>query len=321
MELELRSTPAASRQKPHMPTDGPRSCFFSGTAEHPVYVDFFPAVRKGRTLLPILMLHGGFHTGASYIVTPDGRSGWAQYFSQLGHDVYVADWPGHGRSPANAGFSGLSTREIAEAIAVLVQDIGPAIVFAHSAGGPLAWWIADQLPESVAAVVGIAPGPPSNMQRALPDDADAVNAMRYDQEAGCPVYSDLSKPVYPTPQFIASYWANASRFPAACIDAYTRSLVAESARVLNERFNIGNSGLKIANPAAVGQRPIVVITGENDPRHPRSADEAVAAYFGADFIWLPDIGITGNGHMLMIEDNSDEIAARVAGWLSGKGLR
>jgi hypothetical protein len=35
----------------------------------------------------------------------------------------------------------------------------------------------------------------------------------------------------------------------------------------------------------------------------------------ADFCFLADRGIVGNGHMLMLEDNSDEIAGIILDWL------
>ena len=37
-----------------------------------------------------------------------------------------------------------------------------------------------------------------------------------------------------------------------------------------------------------------------------------------DFVRLPDIGIRGNGHMMMLEKNSDDIAAVIEGWLKKK---
>jgi pimeloyl-ACP methyl ester carboxylesterase len=297
-----------------------RSCFYSGTDENPIYVDHIPARSAATTKDPIVMLHGAFHTGAAYLTTPDGREGWAPYFASRGHDVYVVDWPGHGRSPSNENFSKLSTEKIARSIAVLVDEIGPAIVLAHSAGGPLAWWIADNFPDKVAAVVGIAPGPPANIQKPLPDDPASIEALRFDQSVGCPVYSRLDKPAYVNLDFIRNFWANGARFPKEAIEVYSKSIVGESARVLNERFNIGGEGVKISGPGIVSQRPILIVTGDSDLRHPREVDGAVARYFGADSLWLADEGIIGNGHMLMIEDNSAEIAALIAVWLAGKSL-
>ncbi len=47
---------------------------------------------------PIIMVHGGTRTGATYTGTPDGRESWAQYFARRGYAVYVVDQPGRGRS-------------------------------------------------------------------------------------------------------------------------------------------------------------------------------------------------------------------------------
>jgi len=297
-----------------------RGCFYSGTDDHPIYVDYIPAAKTASEKLPIVMLHGAFHTGATYLTTPDGRNGWAPHFASRDYPVYVVDWPGHGRSPRNAGFANLSTFEIARSVSVLVDQIGPAIILAHSAGGPMAWWLAEDLPDKVAAVVGIAPGPPSNIQTLLPDDPVIIESFKFDQSKGCPVYSQAGETVYVDIDFIRNFWANGPRFPKTAIHAYAKSVVGESAKVLNERFNIGTGGLKLSEPGVVAERPILIVTGDCDLRHPKEVDGAVASYLNADTLWLADVGISGNGHMLMIEDNSDEIASLIAAWLGQKGL-
>lgn len=38
-----------------------------------------------------------------------------------------------------------------------------------------------------------------------------------------------------------------------------------------------------------------------------------------DFVRLENIGIHGNGHMMMLEKNNLEIAQWIAGWLEKKG--
>lgn len=56
---------------------------------------------------------------------------------------------------------------------------------------------------------------------------------------------------------------------------------------------------------------------ENTPKL-RQALEAA----GTDYTWmsLPDMGIKGNSHMLMMDNNNDEIAGLVFRWLAEKGL-
>jgi pimeloyl-ACP methyl ester carboxylesterase len=47
---------------------------------------------------PIILIHGGVGTGQAFLSTPDGRTGWAQYFAKQGFAVYVVDQPARGRS-------------------------------------------------------------------------------------------------------------------------------------------------------------------------------------------------------------------------------
>ena len=296
------------------------SCFYSGSSAHPIYVDHLPDAIHLRDKPPIVMLHGGGHTGSCYLATPDGRPGWAPLFANKGYDVFVPDWPGHGRSPMGPDFASLGTQDIATSFLAFLEEIGPAILLVHSASGPIAWWMTEQRPDLVLAVLGIAPGGPANLLPDLPADPEKILALRNDEQAGCPVYSKEDRPLWFNDAFAADFWANAPRFPKSSFSNYVHSIVPESARVLNERFNIGGRGLKIRNPLNLKDHHILIITGDHDRRHPRSVDEKTANYLSADFIWLPDLAIEGNGHMLMIENNSDEIAQILIDWLEGVGF-
>ena len=74
-----------------------------------MYVHYrIPAKRTGAA---IVMVHGSNHTGMTYETTPDGREGWATWFVRQGHPVYVVDQAGRGRSsfdptPVNAARDG-----------------------------------------------------------------------------------------------------------------------------------------------------------------------------------------------------------------------
>ncbi len=46
----------------------------------------------------IIMIHGNGLSGDTYETTPDGREGWATYFTRHGYPVYVVDIPGRGRA-------------------------------------------------------------------------------------------------------------------------------------------------------------------------------------------------------------------------------
>jgi pimeloyl-ACP methyl ester carboxylesterase len=47
---------------------------------------------------PLVLVHGGSTTGATFMGTPDDREGWAEYFVRRGYAVYVVDQPTRGRS-------------------------------------------------------------------------------------------------------------------------------------------------------------------------------------------------------------------------------
>jgi pimeloyl-ACP methyl ester carboxylesterase len=316
-EDRMHTAPFRRRLEGSSPEDAPR-CFYSGTDTHPIYVDHVPA-RGASSKRPVVMVHGAAHTGSCYVTTPDLRPGWAERFAAAGRDVFAPDWPGHGRSPMPPDYPTLGTADVVASLVALLEDVGPAVLLVHSASGPMAWSMAEQRPDLVSAVVGIAPGPPANLLRDLPNDPAAVLALRDDPSAGHPVYSTEDKPVWLNrAEFAATYWANAPRFPKHAFERYRRSIVPESPRILNERFNIGGRGLKIRDPKNLADRRILIVTGEHDPRHPRAVDEATARYLDAEFVWLPDRGITGNGHMMMIEDNSDALAAMIVAWLDAK---
>jgi pimeloyl-ACP methyl ester carboxylesterase len=314
----MEAVPAVAGRTRTSPEEMPRA-FLAGTDAHPVYVDHLAPPQGAARRTPVVMVHGGGHTGACWLATPDLRPGWAVRFADKGHPVFVPDWPGHGRSPMRPDFARLGTADVATALLAVLDRIGPAVLLVHSASGPMAWWMTEQRPDLVAAVVGIAPGPPANLMRDLPDDPAAIALLRDDASAGCPVYSREDAPVWFPAAFAAAYWANAPRFPRHAFDAYCGAIVPESARILNERFNIGGRGLKIRDPRALAGHRILIVTGDHDPRHPREVDEATAGHLGADFVWLPDRGIRGNGHMMMIEDNSDALAALILDWLDAQG--
>jgi hypothetical protein len=68
---------------------------------------------------------------------------------------------------------------------------------------------------------------------------------------------------------------------------------------------------------------IAVVISEASPLTARS--HCVARFLNqagvpADLIRLPDVGIFGNGHMMMLERNSDQIARYLAGWLQKHDL-
>jgi pimeloyl-ACP methyl ester carboxylesterase len=95
-------------------------------------------------------------------------------------------------------------------------------------------------------------------------------------------------------------------------------------QLLTGRANLRGAQLVVERRDHFEGKPVLVLTGENDTDHPREADLATVEWLrglgaNVDYNFLADHGIRGNGHMLMSEENSSEIADIAAAWLTEQG--
>jgi pimeloyl-ACP methyl ester carboxylesterase len=187
--------------------------------------------------------------------------------------------------------------------------------------GAYGWRLLESHGESIAAVVGVAPAQPGNIQAAPPVTRETDDFV----ELGGPgVFPRLDKraPALGSLAFVEKKLVGegSRHFPRRTIGDYAASLHAIPPRLIYERLNVNGSQLKVGRPERLKGKPVLVLTGTDDFDHPRALDAAIvdwlnAAGARAEFLWLGDIGIEGNGHMLMLEDNSDRIARVILDWL------
>ena len=280
------------------------SIFYVGSPPYQMYVECFTPMPGRSRPFPLIFVHGGCHHGGYWITRPDGQPGWAPYFCEHGWTTYVVDWPGHGRSGFMPDFAELSTQKVVDGLVLLLRKVGPAILMTHSMSGPIGWKTADTVRHLVRAIVATAPGRPANLQEA---------AERPPLPAGSPVWT--------TPDEAHEVWSNGDMFPREWWPEADKGLMPESPVAMNERRHAGGArGLYVEHPERLRDIPILVITGDQDPRHPREMDESIVEFLGGDFVWLADRGLGGHGHMLMIELGNLEIARFIEQWLERKGL-
>jgi pimeloyl-ACP methyl ester carboxylesterase len=221
-------------------------------------------------------------------------------------------------------YAGLTGAVICEAYARLIDTIdGPCVVMTHSMSGPFGWKLAEMRGDKVAAVIGVAPGPPGNIQpvpEILERGDGYVDVLRgafrrrIDLLAPRPFENDIVE---------QKLVGGGDRFPRGAMDRYKRSLTATPPRVAYERSNIEGSQLRIENAAALKGKPALVVCADHDPDHTRESDGPIIGWLNdigadAEFCWLPDRGISGNGHMMMLETNNADIAALIADWIAAK---
>jgi len=302
---------------------------------------------------PIVIFHGNGQTGVDWQQTPDGRPGWAYYLIDQGYVVYMVDYPARGRSAYIPGgvhgdlgirtaeqleaiwtnvrekgnfplkdnhtqwpggghrgdpifdnfiksqvqFAGRSTEMARFAAMELLDTIGtPVILMTHSQGGGVGWGVADGRPNLVKAIVTIEPGGP---QIANVDTANVRYRGEPDGTSYGPVDYPLAyDPVLDNPADLRVYLEDEAEQPGE-VPCY---LQQEPARQLVNLRNV-----RVLDISANGTYHRVF-----DACIPKWLNQAGVQ---TDFVRLEDVGISGNGHMMMLELNSDDIIAFIHGWI------
>jgi pimeloyl-ACP methyl ester carboxylesterase len=219
-------------------------------------------------------------------------------------------WPGKGvqgdpifdqffasQVPSMTGFA-MQQELSSDAILALLEKIGPAIVLTHSQSGALGWPVADARPDRVKAVVAIEPsGPPFY-------NVDNVAAPEWFRDA------DQQRPWGPsaTPLTYSPPAANASDLAIVRQDQPDDSNVVRCWLQKPPARQLTN----------LQKVPILIVTSEAS--YHRAYDHCTVKYLeqaGVHVSWikLDEVGIRGNGHMMMLEKNSAEIAGVLGRWM------
>jgi len=253
-----------------------------------------PASRQGPGVL-----EQRFTASQAFEAEPGRAYGWPQ---AKRHD----QWPGSGRAgdPAFDQFfasqveyaaGGVSAGLVARAGAALLDRIGPAVIVTHSQAGAFGWGIGELRPDLVRAIVAIEPsGPPFASAPPPWGDGDPDRVARHWGLTTTPLTYD---PPLAEGQELAREW-----LPSIDPELAGCWRQAEPARRLSNLSHF----------------PVLVLTAEAS--YHAGYDRCTAAYLAqagvpTDFVRLQDWGVRGNGHMVMLERNSAEIADRTARWL------
>ncbi len=270
-----------------------------------MYVQYFlPANRRGA--LPLLLWHGGGLTGVSYESTPDGREGWLNWFVKQGWDVYNSDAVERGR----AGWAMFP--EIFKTEPLFLPKGDPYERF--RIGGGAGTWNADPAKRKLLA------------------------GNQFPVEG----YDNFMRQVVPR-------WTSTDE---ATIAAYTALVDKVCPCVILFHSQAGQFGFKVAQarpdkvkalvalePAGTGDPkqaerlkgiPTLLVYGDyiaQDARWPQIRKNGVA--FGeairqaggrVEVVDLPQAGIHGNSHLVMMDRNNLEVAALIQRWLEKQGL-
>jgi len=307
--------------------------------------------------LPLVFFHGAGQTAMDWLATPDGRDGWAQYFVKLGYVVYLTDQPARGRSPYIPALDGdlammsaeraesqftdteqlgqwpqaakhtqwpgegdtrgkignpifdrfyrtqvpyLADRAKSEQLtqqagAMLLDKIGPAFLVVHSQAGTFGWLLADARPALVRGIVAVEPeGPPFR------------NAVFTQSPARAWGLTDI--PITYSPQVSDPAALEPTEQPTSDGPGLVRCVLQ------------GEPAHRLINLVEI---PVALLVGEAS--YHAGYDHCTARYLqqagvSVELIRLVDRGIYGNGHLSMLEKNSDDVAGVIADWLSPRDI-
>lgn len=301
-----------------------------------------------RSPYPMIMFHGAGQTNVNWLGTPDGRMGWADYFVNQGYVVYLAEqpargrsayhpqedgprtfhpvealeqrftsdhgswptaplhtqWPENGRAISTEVFdqfaasqveylpdNALSQKLVLSCAKDLLRKTGPAILLTHSQAGPFGWNIADAYPDMVKAIVALEPsGPPFSNGRSCSLTKN---------------YGISELPLHFEP-------------PVQSVSDFQLTLHHSATEGECDGWVLNDHEHRLPHLAQI---PILILTAEASYHAQYDhLTSHVLRQLGVehDFVKLADVGIHGNGHMMMLEKNNLEIAAYIQGWLSSK---
>jgi pimeloyl-ACP methyl ester carboxylesterase len=276
---------------------------------------YYERLGSQRGAPPLLFVHGGGATGACWRATPDGRVGWADRLADAGRECWLGDWPGTGRSGNRNGLE-IEYDDVVDGFRRLLRDViaRPVVVVCHSMGGAVTWQLVQDDGDLVAGVVAVAAAYPANVVARSEVVSDDGNVAVIDfADTGVRMVVDRRvMNLYGDGYIYQQAIATSTRFPEGYVAALRAGLVGLPPRMLLQRLGVLEGMPVVDRPEGFLGKPIRLLTGGEDPAHTREIEERTVSLlrgWGADaeLVWLPDLGIEGNGHFLMFEENSDEI--------------
>lgn len=278
---------------PPLRTD-PNGTYETGQA----YVQWMRLARP--TGLPILFLNGGTETGGMWETTPDGRPGWRDILLRAGHDVWQVDAPGKGRAayqPFPSVLPGEPVFRSNESTWTLLR-------------------------------MGSRYSPDPTLRQPFPGVQFPVESFDNFMKAAVPRFAGQDDVE------LASYASLLTRACPCVVVAqssgayFATQLAAQHPDLVRAIVAVeltAEPDVSETNASALTQVPHLLIWGDNLQssdywRRTRAAADDYARSLSerggrADILDLPARGMTGNTHQLMMDLNSEAIAALAIDWI------
>ena len=279
---------------------------------------------------PIVFVHGCCLTSKTWETTPDGRMGWYEYFTRKGFKTYMGEQVGRGRS----GFDALNYQKVLTGD--LPRSKNPAILIATDkfAWSVFRWGDFDSktpFKDERFPMQTVGVGKNSTLtfyKQVIPDLNSTLS------EAASPTCADGNcTPADPnapfnTPDNMALL---SQQLEGAILVGHSQSSGYPTMAALRPGSNVKGiiqletgcfSNLTSANIQVLKNIPILIMVGDHftTPQPPATCvtmqKQIKEAGGDMTFVALPDIGIHGNSHMFMQDNNNLQIADLIIKWIS-----
>jgi pimeloyl-ACP methyl ester carboxylesterase len=263
-----------------------------------MYVQYqIPADKHFR--LPVIMVHGSWHTGKTYGSTPDGREGWGTFFVRRGFSTYIVDDPNRGRASYDMTNINLVRLGMAppESLPRILQRTNEQ-----------AWTGFRMGPE----LGRLNPGGKFPLEA-----ADQYFAQLTDNYRGTPENEKITRALIALVDSIgpAVILTHSQSGPFGWLAAIARPELVKAVLSVEPI-----SSWTPIDFEKLARTPVAIIRGDFDTETGVATsqgfiDSTAAAGGDASLVRLPEVGITGNSHMMMLEKNNLQIARLIIDWL------
>jgi pimeloyl-ACP methyl ester carboxylesterase len=263
-----------------------------------MYVQYqIPAGRRYR--YPIVLMHGGGHTAKVFETTPDGREGWYTSFMRRGFSTYAVDAPNRGRSGYDPTQRYKVTLGLAEP-----NTLEPGNIYSQQAA-----WVAFRWGPSFGV-----PYPGTQFPLAFMDQYIAQSLPSYrDAAANTRIAADLVALLDRIGPSILLGWSTGG--------TNVRDAAIQRPNLVKGLIAIeGGASAPPGSEGVLTRIPTLHMVGDFMSQASNDALKAFAAHLnslGGDVtaVVLPEHGIRGNGHTMMVERNNEAIADLIEDWI------
>ncbi|HEY0524149.1 MAG TPA: alpha/beta fold hydrolase [Stellaceae bacterium] len=271
-----------------------------------MYVQYVK-LAKPKAKYPLLLWHGGGLTGVTWETKPDGQPGWQSYFLHAGHDVYVSDAVERGRASWARYPEIFKTEPFfrPKKEAWELFRIGPADSYRPNAAERVSF-------------------PGTQFPVAAFDEFAKQSVPRWatNDEATQKAYDAYVQKVCPCVIIVHSQGGNFAFNAALHAPDKVKAVVAIEPSGAPDPAKVDVASMKgVPHLFVWGDHLADSAPWQKFIGPPTKYRDAIVAAGGtADWIDLPKQGIAGNTHMMMMDRNSDQIAALVQEWFVKQGL-